>query len=133
MAVSKCGKCGANIPEGAGFCPACGAPKEAAQPAPAAQPAAPAKSGGPNYQGFIDTIFSRMFVTIGFFIGVLVAWILRLVGSFFVHPAITVMYLTFMTGLGGFLLCAGFLNSKYNIYIRAGLMVAGAAIIATHL
>ena len=75
MAVSKCGKCGANIPEGAGFCPACGAPKEAAQPAAPA----PAKSGSPNYQGFIDTIFSRMFITIGLFIAVLVAWILRLV------------------------------------------------------
>ena len=32
MAAIKCVKCGANIPKGARFCPACGAPKAEEQP-----------------------------------------------------------------------------------------------------
>ena len=138
MAVSKCVKCGANIPEGAGFCPACGAPKAAeaapapAAPQPVAQPA-PVRSGGSGFSGFIKTIFSEMMLVIGFFIAILVAWILRLIGFFYAHIAINIMYLTVMAGLGGFLLCAGFLNKRFNVYVRAALIVSGAAIIATHL
>jgi len=30
--TAKCGKCGAELPAGAGFCPACGTPREAAAP-----------------------------------------------------------------------------------------------------
>jgi len=134
MAVSKCVKCGADIPAGAEFCPACGAPKGGGQPAaqPVAQPA-PVKSGGASFQGSINMLFSRMMITIGLFIGILVIWIIRIIGQFYAHVALTITYLTFIAGLGGFLFCAGFLNSKLNVYVRAALIVAGAALIATHL
>jgi hypothetical protein len=78
-------------------------------------------------------LFSKMMLVIGLFIGVLIAWILRLVGQFYIHAALNIVYLTVMAGLGGFLICGGLLNTKLNIYVRAALIVAGAALIATKL
>ena len=138
MAATKCVKCGAQIPEGAGFCPGCGAPKAGEQSAPqqAAQPApAPMRSGGgAGFQGMIDTLLSPKMITIGLFIGVLVAWIARLVQQFLVigtsaFSAMTILRFTFMAGVGGLLLCGGFLNNKLNIYVRAALIAAGGVII----
>ena len=142
MAVSKCVKCGANIPEGAGFCPACGAPKAEAAPAPIApQPVAqpvPVKRAGSDLQGMIDTLLSPKIITIGFFIGVLVAWISRIVMQFlFVgtapYSAMIIIRFTFMAGVGGLLLCGGFLNTKLNVYVRAALIAAGGVIVGVHL
>ncbi|MCK4364876.1 MAG: zinc ribbon domain-containing protein [Thermoplasmatales archaeon] len=142
MAVSKCVKCGANIPEGAGFCPACGAPKAEAAPAPAApQPVVqpvPVKRAGPGLQGMIDTLLSPKLITIGLFIGVLVAWISRIVMQFlFVgtapYSALLIVRFTFMVGVGGLLLCGGLLNAKLNVYVRAALIAAGGVIIGVHL
>ena len=133
MAVSKCVKCGANIPKGAGFCPACGAPKAEAAPQPVAQPV-PVKKAGSDLQGMIDTLLSPKIITIGFFIGVLVAWISRIVNQFlFVgtapYSAMIIVRFTFMAGVGGLLLCGGFLNTKLNVYVRAALIAAGGVIV----
>jgi len=129
----KCSKCGAEIPDEAGFCPGCGAPKEQKQPVAQPMPPAPKKSSGSGVKGLIYTVTSPMMLTIGLFIGILVAWIIRLVGQFFVHAAINVVNLTFMTGIGGLLLFTGLLNDKYSKYIRVGLIVAGAVILSTNL
>ena len=128
----KCSKCGADIPDEAGFCPGCGAPKQDQQPAPQPMQPAPKKSGG-GVKGFIYTISSPMMLTIGLFIGILVAWIVRIVGQFVNHAALTVVNLTFLTGVGGFLLFTGLLNDKYSSYIRVGLIVAGGVILSTNL
>ena len=132
MAASKCGNCGADIPDNATFCPGCGAPKAAGQQTPVAQPA-PMKSGGAGFQGIIDTFLSRTMILIGLFVGVLIAWILRIIGQFYAHVAITIAYITFMTGVGGLLICGGFLNKNINVYIRAALIAVGGIIIAIHL
>ncbi|MCK4996497.1 MAG: hypothetical protein KAR55_06370, partial [Thermoplasmatales archaeon] len=127
---------------GAGFCPACGAPKAEAVHAPAApQPVVqpvPVKRAGLGLQGMIDTLLSPKIITIGLFIGVLVAWISRIVIQFlFVgtapYSAMVIIRFTFMAGAGGLLLCGGLLNAKLNVYVRAALIAAGGVIIGIHI
>ena len=151
--ANKCSKCGADLSADAVFCPLCGASKAAkpaqqpvqAQPAPVAPPLQPVRSGG-GAQGFIEAIFSRMILTIGVGICFLIAWIVKLVMQFIDQfevtafgqatqtTAFTAMYVlnfTFMAAAGLLLFGAGFLYQKYNTYIRVGLIVAGAIILAT--
>lgn len=149
-----CKKCGANIPDNAAFCPGCGAPRPAEQPAqkpaeqsaPKQQPVAPApapkpkppKTSSSGAQGFIDFAFKPMMLIIGIFVGVLVAWISRILAQIFAANTLandigTILNFTFMTGVGGLLLCAGFLNTKYNSHIRIALVVAGAIILAANI
>ena len=150
----KCNKCGADIPDNAAFCPGCGAPKSAEQPTPepatesqpiAAPPPAPAPkpvrqpvSSGAGFEGMIETFLSAKMILLGFFIGILVAWIARIVNQFIysgdmAYQALNIVNFTFMAGVGGLLLCGGFLNNKLDKYIRVGLIVAGGLILAANL
>lgn len=135
MAAIKCGNCGAQIPDKAAFCPGCGQPKAAAKPV--AQPA-PAAGGGTDIKSFLDTILTTKMVMIGLFIGILIAWIARVIQQVIaVNPIATnlmiILRITFMVGVGTLLLVAGFLNSKYNVYIRAALVATGGVIVGVHI
>lgn len=149
----KCNKCGADIPDGASFCPSCGASKTFEQPAhmptqsvtpppqPAYQPPAPPKprrSSGNGMQGIVDTFFSKQMIMIGLFVGILVAWISKVIGEFvnqfsLESNILNVMNYTFLAGAGIILLGGGILNNKFNNYIRVGLIVAGGVILAMNL
>ena len=131
MAAIKCVRCGANIPATAAFCPGCGAPKAEIQPQIMVQQVP--MSGGSDMQGMIDKLFSKILITIALFIGILLTWIFRIVGQFFAHPVITILGFTFMVGVGGILLCGGFLNKNLDNYSRVGLIIAGGFILALHL
>ena len=147
MVSVKCNKCGAQIPEGAAFCPGCGAPKtdqNQTPPPPAQQtppppppPVQPVKvKGSSGYDGFIDSMFSRMVIVIIVGVFIMIAWIARLVNMFVggsIGQAMTIMNFTFMTGAGLMAAGGGFLNQKYNIYIRVGLIAAGSILIATNI
>jgi len=157
MATVKCDKCGGIIPDGASFCPGCGAPKAAEPPAPeptpqtqqnAPPPPAPApqpvyrppkKSGMSGVQGLIDALTTKTMIVLGLLIGVLVAWIARIVNDLFLRVGtfesdlLSVVNYTFMTGVGLVLLLGGFFNKIINKYVRVGLIVAGALIIAANL
>jgi len=154
MAVSKCPKCGANIPDAADFCPGCGAPKAAAQPVqprptPVAQPSQQPVKSGAGMHGFIETVFSKMFLTIGVGVCLLIAWICKLIMQFIDqfeisrttgmatqttgYTALYVLNFTFLAGAGIILLFAGILYMKYKLHVRLGLIIAGAFLLATAL
>ncbi|UCB58391.1 MAG: zinc-ribbon domain-containing protein [Thermoplasmatales archaeon] len=149
-----CEKCGANIPDNAAFCPECGAPKPTVQPAPkpAEQPASkpqqatpalaykpkPPKNSGSGAQGFINFAFKPVMLTIGIFVGLLIGWIGEILDEIAVANTLLdevggILNFTFIAGVGGLLLCAGFLNTKYSSHIRIALIVAGAIILAANL
>ena len=132
MAVSKCDKCGAKIPAGAGFCPACGAPK-AAEPAPQPAPATPAPqqvSGGPNQlMGMFDTLFSKIVIYVMILLGLLFACIggilvLFVTGAGFQAGA--VMNSLGFVFIGTFLLMGGLVNKDFDKYVRVGMIISGA-------
>jgi hypothetical protein len=144
----KCSKCGADIPDAAAFCPGCGTPKSAEQPAPqatqaqtsqpSAQPAPqPRKSEGSGLQGLIDTLFSKLMIILGLFIGILVAWICRVIAQFVTwgigNQVLNLLNFTFMAGVGLLLLGGGLFNKNFDKYIRVGLIVAGGLILAANL
>ncbi len=142
----NCNKCGAAMPDDASFCPACGEPKPVVKPAPAPKPQTQpmpvqkpvSKSAGTDFLGMIDTFFSVKMMVIGFFIAVLVAWIARLVNQFMMPgtmaaDVLNVLNITFMAGIGAILFLGGFLNTRLDKYMRVGLLIAGALILAQNL
>jgi len=149
--AEKCAKCGADLSSDAAFCPICGAAKQAqpaaqpAQPAPVAPPPPkPVKTGSGGLEGFIEFIFSTKMLTIAVGICFLIAWIMRIImqfinranftgGNTLAYDALATMNFTFMAGAGLLLFGAGFLYTKYNVYIRTGLIAAGAVILAVSL
>ena len=154
MVVSKCKKCGAEIPGEAAFCPACGAPKPSElppepapksqpEPQPVPQPAQPVqpklkKSSGTGFQVLIDTFLSMKMMILVILIGVLVAWIALIVDQFYPSTAnvdriMTILNFTFMAGVGGILLFGGLLNNKFDKYIKVALIIAGGLILAASL
>lgn len=151
MAVSKCVKCGADIPDAAAFCPACGAPKAGEQKiAQPAQPQTmqpipqPRPSGASSLQGIVDFAFSKFIIMLGICIGALLAWIGTVLSAFW-GTTVTAGGITVSTGSGatantimdsiGFggiavlLVGGGLFNKKIDQYIRAGMIVAGGLIL----
>jgi len=148
----KCEKCGAEIPQGASFCPGCGAPREPEAPAPVPTPTPPPapqqtyyppppkRSGGSGIKGIVDTFLTKQMIMLGFFFGVLISWIAKIVGDVFsfdtnslLYGIVNIVNYTFMAGVGFLLLSGGFLNIKLSKYIRVGLIVAGALILAANI
>ena len=90
MAAIKCDKCGADIPEGATFCPNCGAPK----PEKRTQPKAPVQTPTAQPQAsksipeVIDSIFSETNMYVMIFLGVLIACIGGITDRPCCHPPI---------------------------------------------
>ena len=130
MAVSKCVKCGANIPKGAGFCPACGAPK-AEEPAPQPAPAAPAPQLAPkglsSILEILNTVFSDVIIFSMILLGLLLACIGGLIVTFsgLSQIALTLNVLGFVF-MSIFLLMGGLVNKKFDNYVRFGMIVGGA-------
>ncbi len=133
MAVSKCVKCGANIPGGAGFCPACGAPK-AAEPVPQPAPVAPASqpvSGGPSsFLGIFNTLFSELITFVMILLGLLFACIggimLVFAGDLTVLRIGIILNSLGFVFMGTFLLMGGLVNKGFDNYVRFGMIVGGA-------
>ena len=153
----KCIKCGADTPDNASFCPSCGAPKQVEQPdvfqnqEPVDQPApqqtyvAPPppvpktkKPAGEDIKKLIDTLFTKKMIIIIFFIAVLVAWITRIINQFVyagstASNALNIVNFTFMAGIGAILFSGGLLNTKFDKYLRLGLIIAGALFLVQNL
>lgn len=134
-----CKKCGANIPDNAAFCPGCGAAKPEGKPSPELQPVAPApaiktpKSSGSGLQGLANTLFSKMFLMLGISIGLLLAWIGKILTVFTsgtVSQVGNVLVFTGLVGMGFVLLGGGLLNKNLDKYIRLG-MIVGSSILIT--
>jgi hypothetical protein len=138
MVETKCNNCGAKIPDGAQFCPGCGATKGTGQTAPKpvqAQPVTPAMSmtqrGLSPLEGVFDLIFSKTVVIIGIGIGILLAWIGVLIGIFSSSNADIATFLNTsgFAGMGLILIGAGIWNKKIDKYVRLGMLVIGGAAI----
>lgn len=184
MAIKRCLKCGANIPDGADFCPSCGAPRGAkavAQQPPAQQPPAqpqqpafqqqpvqsqqpiyqqqpmyqkPVKSGDP-LKNLVKTLFSTKMMVVFIMIGLLLVfvgmfiWTLGFPGyktdfqsvadqKDYIESYGILRYASLVSSLGffivsGVLLLGGMLNNTLNHYVRLGLILAGAWILAAAL
>jgi len=148
----KCDKCGAEVPDNASFCPGCGAPKPAEQPAvfekqePKSEPAKqtyqappppvpkPKKPAGQGLKNLVDTLFSKMFIMLGIFLGFLLAWIGKILTIFMNSETTgydtgTVLLFTGLSGMGFVMLGGGLLNHKFDKYIRLGMLVSGGLMI----
>ena len=144
MAVSKCVKCCAKIPEGAGFCPACGAPKAVEQPVPQSAPAAPAPQpvaptpqpilrGPSSILGIIETVFSETIMFVMIFLGLLLASIGGLIflfaGDYNIYRVALIINVLGFIIMGLFLLMGGISNKNYDKFVRLGMIIGGAIMI----
>jgi hypothetical protein len=140
MVVVKCNKCQANIPEGASFCPNCGAPKVEQPITQAYQPQQPTRKallspGGSNpIKNIFDMIFSKTAMILGVFFGILLAWIglvIMIFASSSYKPAALIASIGF-AGIGSLLIGGGIWNNKIDKFVRLAMVLIGVwAIIQT--
>lgn len=135
MTAIKCVKCGANIPEEARFCPACGAPK--AEEKPKQTTSAPAPKSEPKVSKsileLIESIFSEKNMFIMIFLGLILACIGGLIFTFAgnltsirIGTIINVLGCLF---IGVFLLIGGISIKSYEKFVRLGMILGGAIMI----
>ncbi len=130
MTVSKCNKCGVNVPPGAAYCPACGAPKaeEKHKYQPVSHQHSPA---GIGVTGLFDIIFSKTVIIIGIALGMLLAWISLLIVVFASgssNVAIVLNSIGFMA-IGFLLVGGGIFNNNIEKYVRLAMVLIGGYII----
>ena len=128
MTVSKCTKCGANIPSGAAFCPSCGAPKaeEQQKTQPVYQP-----SSTIGITGIFDLIFSKTIIIIGIAIGILLAWISLLIVIFASDSSNVAAVLNSIgfIAIGLLLMGGGIFNNNIDKNVRLAMVLIGGYII----
>lgn len=136
MTAINCDKCGANIPEGAKFCPACGAPK--AEEKPEQKKSAPAPKTEPKVSKsileLIESIFSAKNMFIMIFLGLLLACI---GGLIFTFAGMNLTYIRIGTiinvlgclFIGVFLLIGGISIKSYEKFVRLGMILGGAIMV----
>ena len=136
MANIKCAKCGAEMPENATFCPACGAPKEEKKETPKKESAAAPKSE-PNIsrspQEMINSFFTEKNMFIMIPLGVLIACIGGLVylfsGSITGLRAGLIINIFGCLLIGMFLLMCGITIKSYDKFVRLGMIVGGVILL----
>ena len=143
MAAKRCLKCGADIPDSAEFCPGCGAPKGSkavAQQPPQTYTAQPVPGVSVSMgkvsplEGIFDMFFSKTGVIFAVALGVLLAWIGVLIGTFSDGNGDIATFLnsTGFAAMGLGLAAGGVWNRRINMYARLG-MVGIGAVSYTHL
>ena len=134
MAISKCVKCGADIPEEAAFCPSCGAPK-ATEPAPQSTAAAPqpATKEPSSIPDMLNSLFSETNIYVMILLGILIASIGGLMfifaGDLTVYRIGIILNILGFLFMGVFLLMGGIVNKNFDNYVRFGMTVGGAIMI----
>jgi hypothetical protein len=129
MTVNKCSICGAILPQGAAFCPSCGAPK--AEEQQKYQPMYQPSQTRIGLTGFFDIIFSKTIIIIGIAIGILLAWISLLIVVFASgssNIAIVLNSIGFMA-IGILLMGGGLLNNNIDKNVRLAMVLIGGYII----
>ena len=128
----KCSKCGADIPEGATFCPACGSPVSTMQQQQPFTQQKAKPSGQDSIKGLADTVFSKFIIMLGVCIGVLIAWIGKILTTFYIGTAANagnVLHSIGFAGVGLLLFGGGFLNKDIDKYVRMGMVIIGGFIL----
>ena len=131
MAALKCNNCGANIPDKAAFCPACGAPKAEAQPEqqPAQTPNPVQKQPSKSIPELVESIFTETNMFIMIPLGVLLACIGGLInfyGGFNYATAGIIVNVLGVLFIAMSLLMGGIAIKNYDKYVRLGMIVGGA-------
>ena len=134
----KCSKCGANIPDEAGFCPSCGASKAGGQRAPQASyrsmsPSNP-KSVSP-LGGIFDMAFSKTAIILVIALGILFAWIGTVIVIFAPDQAKIATLLSSMgfAAMGLFLAAGGIWNSRIDKFVRLAMVLIGIFLVVQSL
>jgi len=135
MVAVKCAKCGANIPDKAAFCPACGAKKEEQESHTKAT--APATKTEPKVSRSIQELMESLFTEKNMFImiplGILIACIGGLLyifsGSLNVIRAGLVANVFGCLLIGFSLLMGGITFNNYEKFVRLGMIVGGIIMI----
>lgn len=141
MVVVKCNKCKASLPDGASFCPSCGAPKSVQQQTgPTYQPQqtnyrGSMYSGGMSpFENVFYMLFSKTTVIIGVLIGILLAWISLVITIFTTGNGDLARLIASMgfAGIGFLLIGAGVWNNRIDRFVRLGMVLIGVwAIVQT--
>ena len=129
MAASKCGNCGADIPENATFCPGCGASKGAAPQAAQPMRMGPSSMGNSSpLESLFNMVFSKTAIILGAAIGVLLAWIGGLILIFAPLSGNIAFLLSSMgfAAIGLLLVGGGIWNKKIDKFARLGMIIIGA-------
>ena len=131
MTTIKCTSCGANIPEKAAFCPACGAPKKDMQPeTKQAKPAqTPVSQPSKSIPELVESIFSETNIFLLIPLGVLLACIggiINFYGGFNLITAGIIVNVFGVLLIGMSLLMGGMLIKKYDNFVRLGMILGGA-------
>ena len=134
MAAVKCDKCGANIPDKAAFCPACGAPRAEEQPkqmtsAPVPKPEPQVTKSLPE---LMNSIFNETNMFIMIPLGILLACIGGLIFLFGGFNLINIGMVINVLGcifIGLFLLMGGITIKHYEKFVRLGMIVGGIIMI----
>ena len=128
MAAIKCTSCGADIPDKAAFCPACGAPKQEKEPEPK-QTQAPVQQPSKSIPELMESIFTETNIFLLIPLGVLIACIGGLInfyGGFNYSTAGIIVNILGVLFIGMSLLMGGILIKKYDKFIRLGMILGGA-------
>ena len=128
MAVVKCSKCGADIPDNAAFCPACGAPKgevqqpKPVQPQPVRMATGSMSRNSSPLEGLFYMFFSKTAIIFAIGLGILFAWIGVIIMIFATGSADIAMFLSSMgfAAMGFFLLCGGITRRRTPVKGRSG-------------
>jgi hypothetical protein len=131
MVALKCANCGANIPDKAAFCPACGAPKAEVQPEqqPAQTPKPVQQQPSKSIPELVESIFTETNMFIMIPLGVLIACIGGLIsfyGGFNYATAGVIVNVLGVLFIAMFLLMGGITIKNYDKYVRLGMIVGGA-------
>ena len=134
----KCSKCGANIPDEAGFCPACGAARpgeqRAQQPVYRSTKAYNQKNVSP-LEGIFDMVFSKTAIILVIALGILFAWIGTVIMIFASGSADIATLISSMgfAAMGLFLAAGGIWNSKIDKFVRLAMVLIGIYLVAQSL
>ena len=131
----KCSKCGANVPDEAEFCPACGTknPGElrAQQPVYKSMKTSNPKNVSP-LEDIFNMLFSKTVIILVIALGILFAWIGTVIIIFASGSADIATLISSMgfAALGLFLTGGGIWNSKIDKFVRLAMVLIGIYLIA---
>jgi hypothetical protein len=134
----KCSKCGANIPDEAEFCPACGVKKsgeqQAQQPVYRSMKASNPKNVSP-LEGIFDMVFSKTAIILVIALGILFAWIGTVIIIFASGSADIASLISSMgfAAMGLFLTAGGIWNSKIDKFVRLAMVLIGIFLVVQSL
>jgi hypothetical protein len=128
----KCSKCGADIPDGASFCPKCGASKSSVTPQSQQYNKRTMQPMGGGLEELGKTLFSTRFLIIGVLLGIFLVFIASLIYTITYPPdSNDILKVPSILSELGFiaistaLICGGIVNHHLNRFVRLAMVFIG--------